>query len=325
MKYGLLRNACAACACLLAIGTIGTQAWSQGYPERPVTLIVPWPAGGSADIVLRALAESMSKHLGQRVIVENKPGAAGTVGPAYMARNSRPDGYTISQMPITVYRLPYMEKVNYDPISDFTSIIGITRYSYGTVVRADAPWKTWQELGTYARANPDKITYGSPGTGSTLHIAMEEFSARNGIKWLHVPFKGLADNLTSLMGGHISASADSSGWAEMVNAGKLRLLVTWGDERLKRWPTVPTVKELGHASVSADSPYGIAGPKGMDPAIVKILHDAIRKAIDEPVYLAALDRFDQPRWYRSTEEYAKYARDIYPKQKALVDLVMPKQ
>ncbi len=314
----LLNCVIRAFCCGLCVAVASSQLHAQNFPERAVTLISPWPAGGTADIALRSLAEAMTKHLNQRVLVENKPGATGTVGPAFMARNTRPDGYTISQITLSVFRMPYLEKVNYDPMTDFTWIVGITSYTYGVVVRADSPWKTWQEFIAYARANPGKVNYGAPGTGSTPHITMEEIAARDGIKWLAVPFKGTADNITALMGGHIMASADTTGWAEFVNSGKLRLLVTWGEERTKRWPTAPTLKELGYGFV-VDSPYGIAGPKGMDPKIVKILHDAIKKAIDEPVYLQAIERIDQNRWYRSTEDYAKYTRDTYLEQKAIME------
>ena len=276
MKHHLLGKAIAASLCGLMMFA---EVWAQGYPERPVNFIVPWPAGGGTDIAMRALADVLGKQMNARIVIENKPGAAGTIGPASML-NARPDGYTIAQMPITVLRYPHMQKVNWDPFKDFTWIIGITGYSFGVVVRADAPWKTWKEFIAYAKANPDKITYGTPGHGSSLHMTMEEISAKDGIKWTHVPFKGNADATASLMGGHITASADSFGWAEHIQSGRFRLLVSWGAERTKRWPDVPTLKESGYNIVS-NSPYGIAGPKGMDPKLVKTLHDAIRS--EEPV------------------------------------------
>jgi tripartite-type tricarboxylate transporter receptor subunit TctC len=294
-------------------------ASAQNFPERPVTLIIPWPAGGSTDIVMRALAEAMSKHMGnQRVVVENKPGAGGTLGPAGMAANARPDGYTISQIPITVMRLPHMQKMSFDPLTDFTYIIGVTGYTFGVVVRTDSPWKTWKEFIAYAKANPDKVSYGTPGTGTTLHITMEEIAAREGIKWLHVPFKGNADATAALAGGHITASADSTGWAEMIDAGRFRLLVTWGANRTKRWPSVPTLKELGHGIVS-NSPFGIAGPKGMDPKVVKALHDIIKRAMDDPAYLKMVERFDQEPWYLSTEDYTRYVRETTAQEKAAIE------
>ena len=292
MKYRFLHNTCRAlfialCAC--------TNAWSQGYPERPITLIVPYSAGGGTDIAMRNLAEVLGKQLGTRVIVENKTGAGGTIGPASLV-NARPDGYTISQMPITVLRYPHMQKVTWDVFKDFSWIVGVTGYTFGVVVRADSPWKTWKEFIAYAKANPEKVTYGTPGLGTSLHMTMEELGLKEGIKWTHVPFKGNADTTAALMGGHITAVADSSGWGEYVQSGRFRLLVTWGAERTKRWPNVPTLKELGYNIVS-NSPYGLAGPKGMDPKHVKILHDAVKKAIEDPGYQKTLERLDQENFY----------------------------
>jgi len=305
-------------AAVLAIPFAAGVARAQGFPERPVTLIVPWPAGGSTDVALRALGDAMAKHLGNRVVIDNKPGASGTVGPGGMATNAKPDGYTIAQIPITVFRLPHMQKVNFDPMNDFTYIIGLTGYTFGVVVRADSPWKTWKEFLAYAKANPGKVSYGSPGTGTTLHITMEEIAAREGIEWLHVPFKGAADNIAALAGGHIMANADSTGWADMVDSGRFRLLVTWGAQRTKRWPNVPTLQEMGHGIVS-NSPFGIAGPKGMDPKVVKILHDVIRKAMEDPVYLKTIERLDQEPWYLGTEDYVRYTRETYAKEKAAIE------
>jgi tripartite-type tricarboxylate transporter receptor subunit TctC len=304
--------------CLLLCAALPGQGYAQNFPDRPITLICPWPAGGGTDVAMRALAEAMSKPLGQRVVIENRPGAAGTIGPGNMAQNAKPDGYTLSQIPIGVFRIPYIQKVNYDPVNDFTWIIGITGYTFGVVVRSDSPWRAWKEFIAYAKANPGKVTYSTPGTGTSLHITMEEIGQREGIEWVHVPFKGNADATAALMGGHVSASADSTGWGEHVDSGRLRMLVTWGEERTKRWPTVPTLKELGYGIVS-NSPYGIAGPRGMDPKVVRILHDAIRKAIEDPAYLRTIERLDQEPWYRSSEDYAKYVRDYYPTQKVVME------
>jgi tripartite-type tricarboxylate transporter receptor subunit TctC len=304
---------------------IGLPLAAQNFPEKPVTLIVPWSAGGGTDVAMRSLADATSRHLGQRVVVENKAGASGTIGPASMAKNSRPDGYTVSQMPIPVFRLPHMTKTEFDPMTDFTWIINLTGYTFGVVVRADAPWKTWQDFIAYARANPGKVTYGTPGNGTSLHITMEDVALREGIKWLQVPFKGNADATAALLGGHIMASADSTGWAELVDAGKLRMLVTWGAQRTKRWPQVPTLKELGYDIVSV-SPYGIAGPKGMDPKVVKILHDAFKKGLEEPAFQKTLERLDQQEnFYMNSEDYAKYARKTFEEEKATVERMGLKQ
>jgi len=301
----------------LGIATAIPQLHAQAFPDKPITLICPWPAGGTTDIAMRALAEAMAKNLGQRVVIDNRPGAAGTIGPGYMAQNSRPDGYTIAQMPITVFRLPHMMKTPYDPSSDFTWIIHLTGYTFGVVVRSDSPWKTFGELIAYAKANPGKVTYATPGNGSSLHITMEDIALREGIRWVQVPFKGYAEGAAALLGGHVDVHSDSTGWAEQVNGGRLRLLVTWGAQRTKRWPQVPTLKDLGYPIV-ANSPFGIAGPKGMDPAVVKVLHDAFKKALDDPEYLKVLEKFDQEPFYLNSADYAAFAKKSIEDERAAV-------
>jgi tripartite-type tricarboxylate transporter receptor subunit TctC len=285
-----------------------THTEAADFPTKAVTVICPWPAGGSTDIQMRALAEATGKHLGQPVVIENKPGGSGTVGPATVAAAAKPDGYTLAQIPITVFRLPHMQNVTWDPLKDFSYIIHVTGYTFGVVVRTDSPWKTWQEFIAHAKANPGKVTYGTPGAGTTLHLTMETIAARDGIKWTPVPFKGGAENTAAVLGGHTMANADSTGWGSLVDAGQLRLLVTWTNQRTKRWPNVPTLKELGYGIVS-NSPYGFAGPKGMDPKVVKILHDAFRKGMEEPVHIKTLEKLDMELFYKGTDDYVKFAKE----------------
>jgi tripartite-type tricarboxylate transporter receptor subunit TctC len=291
-------------------------AFAQGYPTRAVTLIVPWPAGGSTDTHLRKLAELASKHLGQPIIVENKPGASGMLGPAGMARNAASDGYTISQLTVAAFRQPYMQKVDWDPIKDFTYIIGVSGYTFGMVVKSDSPFKTFDDLIAYAKANPGMMSYASTGTGSSPHLLVEDLATKAGVKFLHVPFKGNADSTQALMGGHVMAQSDATGWGKLVDQGAFRLLVTFGAERT-RWGA-PTAKELGYDVVSY-SPYGIVGPKAMDPRVVKTLHDAFKKAIDDPENQKVLQQLDQVNWYRSSEDYAKWAAETYVSERALIE------
>jgi tripartite-type tricarboxylate transporter receptor subunit TctC len=296
----------------------GLWAWGAEFPTKPVTLIVPWAPGGSTDVTMRVLAETTSKYLGQPVVVENKPGGGGTVGPATMVATAKPDGYTVSQIPITVFRYPYMMKVNWDPLQDFTYIIHLTGYTFGVVVKADSPWKTWKEFIDYAKANPGKVTYATPGAGTTLHITMEVIAMKEGIKWIQVPMKGGGETTPAVLGGHVTATADSTGWGPQVDAGQLRLLVTWGNQRTKRWPNVPTLKELGYGIVS-NSPFGIAGPKGMDPKVVKILHDAFKKGMEDPAYQKILEKFDMEPFYKNTEEYVKYVQELCAEEKVIIE------
>lgn len=311
---------------LVAVALIAFAAGAQAqqFPARPVTLIVPWPAGGSTDIALRALAQATEKHLGQPVVIENRPGAGGTLGPASMAANARGDGYTVAQLPISVFRFPHIQKTTFDPTKDFTYIVHLTGYAYGVVVKADAPWKTFNELIEYARANPGKINYGTSGTGTSPHITMEQIAKLKGIKWMHVPFKGTADNMNATLGGHIDATADGTAWSELVNAGKFRLLVTWGAERTKNWPDVPTLKDVGINMVS-NSPFGIGGPKGMDPAVVKVLHDAFKKGMEEQSYRDTIAKLDMEPYYLGTADYQAYAMQQIGEQKQLVEELGLKQ
>jgi tripartite-type tricarboxylate transporter receptor subunit TctC len=147
---------------------------------------------------------------------------------------------------------------------------------------------------------------------------MEEFAQKAGIKLTHVPYKGGADMMAAILGGHIQSASDSTGWAPHVESGKLRLLATFGPKRTKRWPDVPTLTELGYDTVS-ESPFGLAGSAGMDPAVVRTLHDAFKKALEDPKVVALMDRFDQPTVYMSSEDYIKFARQTYEAEKATVE------
>ena len=292
-------------------------AQAQAFPSKPIRLICPWPAGGSTDAVMRALAESAGKALGGQIIVDNKPGASGMLGPNELV-SARPDGYTLSQLTIGVLRLPHMQKMQFDPLKDFTYIACLTGYTFGLVVRADSPIKTVKDLVDYAKANPEKFSYGSTGNGTTPHLAVEEFASRAGIKLQHVPFKGNADNMQAVIGGHIMAASDATGWGPHVDAGTLRLLATYGIKRTKRWPGVPTLTELGYDTVS-DSPFGIGAPKGMEPALTLRLHDAFKKTLEDPAVLASFEKYDQTVIYMNTADYTQFARDNYVKEKAVIE------
>ncbi len=313
----LARRAClAACAAALLAPLATAQA--QTFPSRPITLIVPWPAGGSTDRHHRALAELAAKQLGQNIVIENKPGAAGTLGPGTMALTAKPDGYTIAQFPMGMLRLPHMQKTPWHPIDDFTFIIGVSGYTFGFVVRSDSPHKTFVEYIDAARKQPGKIDYGSTGIGTSPHLLIEELAGIAKVNLVHVPFKGNADLMQALLGGHVMAASDATGWDKFVDAGQMRLLVTFGEQRTKRWPDVPTAKQLGYDIVST-SPYGLVGPKGMDPAVVKTLHDAFRKAMDDPKHAEVLEQLNQSMWYRSGDDYRRWAVETFARDKALIE------
>lgn len=306
----------AAAGSMLAAPWITARA--QAYPARAITLIVPWPAGGSTDRHLRTLAEIAGRHLGQNIVVQNAPGGGGTTGPGNMALNAKPDGYTIAQFPMGMLRIPHMQKTPWHPLNDFSFILGVSGYTFGFVVRSDSPYRTFNDYVEAARREPGRIDYGSTGQGTSPHLLLEELSAHAKVQFNHVPFKGNADLMQALLGGHVMAASDASGWDKFVDAGQMRLLVTFGDKRTKRWPDVPTAKELGY-QVVGNSPYGLVGPKGMDAAVVRTLHDAFRKALDDPKHMETLDQLNQDLWYRSGDEYLAWARETYVKDKALIE------
>ena len=264
------------------------------------------------------LAELAGKNLGQTIVVENRPGGGGTTGPATVAQNARPDGYTIAQYPMGMLRVPHMQKVSWDPIRDFTFIMGVSGYTFGFTVRSDSPYKTFDEYIDAARKNPGRIDYGSTGVGTSPHLLLEEIAGNAKVQLVHVPFKGNADLQQALLGGHVMAQSDATGWDKFVDSGQMRLLVTFGEKRTKRWPNVPTAQELGYGVVST-SPYGLVGPKGMDPAVVKALHDAFRKAIDDPRHAELMAQLNQEVWYRTGPEYEQWAKDTYVRDKALIE------
>jgi tripartite-type tricarboxylate transporter receptor subunit TctC len=298
--------------------TAAPGAHAQEYPTKPITLIVPWTAGGSTDITMRAMAEVAGKHLGQPIVIDNKTGGGGTVGPATMAASAKPDGYTLSQIPITVFRLPLMQKTTWDAQRDFTYIIHLTGYTFGITAKADAPFKTFQEMVAFAKQNPGKVTYATPGAGTSLHVGMETVAAKAGIKLTHVPFKGNAETNAAVLGGHTMLQVDSSGWKPLVQAGELRLLAVWTADRLKDFPDVPTLKDVGMPYVF-DSPFGIAGPKGMDPKIVARIHDAFKKAIDDPGVQATLAKYDMVVNYKNTEDYRAFIGESIAAEKEVIE------
>ena len=292
-RRGITRRAALAGAAGLPLAASGTSHAQARFPDRPIRLIIPWAAGGPADAGFRILAESVAKKLGQPVVVENKGGAAGVLG-ALALQDAKPDGYTICQMHMSMLRQPLLNpQLKYDPIKDLTYILQITGFVMGVVVRADSSLKTLPELLAYAKANPGKLNWGTLGAGSTQHLAMESLGMAQGLAWTHAPYRGTADTMRALLGGEIDFASKSSGWAPMVMAGKLRLLAVFTAARAKRFPDVPTVRELG-LEVVVDSPGGLVGPRGMDPAVVKVLADAFREAAQEPRHLEFLDNMDQP-------------------------------
>lgn len=311
-----IKHATQAATALLIAAPLLASAQST-FPAKPIKLLVAFPAGGPTDITMRALADNASKILGQTVVIENKAGAGGTL-PAQALQTSQPDGYTVAQIPLGVFRLPYTTKMSWDPIKDISYVINVTGYAFGIAVPTSGPIKTWADFVAYAKANPGKLSYGSTGTLTTPHLTTELIAQKLGLELNHIPYKGSADLNQAVMGGHLMALADSTGFAPLVESGKVKVLVTWGEKRLAKFPDAPTLKEVGIDLVQ-NSPFGIAAPRGTPPDVVKKLHDAFKKAMEEPSYVQALARYDMLPMYMDSTQYLKFAQDTFAREKALVE------
>ena len=306
-----------------ALLATGQRALANAYPERPVTFICPWPAGGTADMTMRALCTAAGRQLGQTVVVENRAGASGMLGLKAMAA-AKPDGYTIGQIPISVTRFSQLGSVQIDPLKDLTYLARTSGQTFGIAVPAAAPYKTLAEFVAAAKAAPGKITYGSAGIGGATHVGMEEFALAAGISFNHIPFKGGADALQAVLGGHVDALADSSSWAPHVLSGKLRLLATWGEQRTTDFKDVPTLKDAGY-NVVVDAPNGIGAPRGLEPAVALRLREAFKVAAVSPEFKAACDKIDAPLMYLDGPDYEKYIAATYRKETALIERLKLKE
>lgn len=296
----------------------GFPALAAEYPTKPITLVIQYPPGGSTDLTARALANAAEKYLGQPIICENKSGGGGTVGPS-LVRTKPADGYTIGVITSSPVMAFHMGKLDFNPVDDLTHILRWGNYLFGIVVQADSQWKTIQDFIKYVKQNPKKVTYGSPGVGTPPHLAMEELSMAAGMQLLHMPYKGIAENNAALLGGHIDSVSDSSGWAPLVDAGKFRLLGTYGEQRSSRYPQAPTIRESGY-DVVARSHLGIIGPKGMPKPIVAKIHEAFKKSIDDPTFREILKKFDMATYYLNSADYEKFIRQEFER----IGILVPK-
>ena len=309
------RHLLSAAAAALSLPRTGLA--QDPYPSRPISLWLPWPAGGATDSTMRLLAELAGKQLGQKVLVENRGGAGGTLVMPVL-QQAAPDGYTIAQMPQPVFRAPHLQRVLWDPIRDTTPIIQISGVTFGVLVPPGSPVHDLEELFALAAAKPGELTIATNGVGTTPHVVLDELFARRGLRYVHVPYKGTSEQLLAIASGQVMAGVNSSGFAPFVDNGRLRLLATMGATRSRRYGHVPTLKELGHGIV-AQSPYGVCGPRGLPPALVKTLHDALLAAMNEPQHVAELVRYDQELIHLGPEDYGRSMREVFAAEKRAVE------
>ena len=301
----------------LAVSSLIENASAQTYPSKAIRLLIGFPAGGPTDVTMRVLADNASHILGQPVIVENRHGFGGTQ-PAQLLQSAAADGYTVAQIPLSVFRLPYTTKINWDPIKDISYVLNVTGYTFGLVVPADSPLETWAHFVDWAKANPEALTFGTSGAMTTPHLTMELIAQKLGLELQHFPYSGSLDLLKAVLGGHVMAAADATSFYPQVVAGELRVLNTWGEQRHEKFPDAPTLKELGLGRVKT-SPFGIGAPRATPPEIVKRLHDAFKKGMREDNYRAVLARYDMGPIYMSTSGYTKFAHDTVIREKGLIE------
>lgn len=300
-----MRTILAVLAALLAFG-----AQAQNYPTRPITMIVPFPPGGVADIVGRPLAASMEKTLGQPVVVVNRSGAGGAIGMTAAAK-ADPDGYTILMALSSISIFPVSDPLNGKPapyqISDFVPIALVTADPTVLVVGANSSFKTVKDFVEYAKANPGKINFSSSGVYGTLHVAMEMFANAAGIKLFHVPYQGGGPAVRALLAGEVQALASGPAAAMgQIQAGKMRALAGWGAKRLALMPDLPTFQELGYKDVEFYIWAGVVAPAKTPADAQHKLRAAVRAAVADSLFSGAMAKVRTPVNYLDAPEFQKF-------------------
>ena len=290
--------------------TLCLAASAQNWPTKPIRWIVPFPPGGSTDTFSRPVAAKLSEILGQPVVVENVPGAGASIGMDRVAK-SAPDGYTIGLATTGTHAINphlYGAKLPHDTSRDFTALTLAARYFNVLLVNPKLNINSVPELLAYAKANPDKVTFGSAGNGSSNHLSGEVLKLVTGLPMTHVPYRGAQEGVTALLGRQITMFADAQAWRPQVESGEFKLLSAWTPTRLGSAPNAPTLIELGFG-MSVTSPYGIVGPKGMDPEITDFLHTRLKKALDDEACQAIARRWELPNEYLGPQAYLEFARE----------------
>jgi len=286
-------------------------AFAQGaYPNRNITMIVPFPAGGQADLAARPVALALERVLGKPVIVDNRAGGAGgSIGNAQAAR-AEPDGYTLLMTLSSLAVLPEADRLFDRPVayevSQFAPIARVLADPTLLAVPASAPWKSLQEFVDDAKKRPDAISYSSSGVYGTLHVAMAMLADAAGVTLHHVPFTGAGPAITALLGGHVDALATGPGTViQHIKAGKLRALASWGDKRLEALPDLPTLKELGY-NAEFFIWSGLFAPAGTPAPVLAKLRDAAREAAKDPAFRTAMAAIETPIYYLDAPEFQKF-------------------
>jgi len=310
---------------LASLAAAGWPAWAQdAYPGKPITMVVPFPPGGVADTVGRPVAEAMGRALGQSMVVENKGGAGGGIGMAQVAK-ARPDGYTVLMALSSIVVLPEADKVlRRNPLYTLDQLKPVARFTAdptALVVRADSPWKTWQDFIAHVRAKPGSVSFGSSGNYGTMHVPMEQLKAATGTFMLHVPYTGAGPAVLALLGGQVDAlSTGPSSVMQHVRAGRLRVLAHWGEGRLAALPEVPSFRELG-VPISYSQWSGLFVPAATPEPVVARLRQAARAAVEDERARAALAAAGTAFQYQDAPEFERFVQADAKAMAALVQRI----
>lgn len=266
-----------------AAGALPLGALAQNFPTKPITIIVPFSAGGTTDILARIVGQGLTTELGQSVVVDNKPGAGGNIGGS-LAAKATADGYTLFMGTVGTHAInqSLYKKMPFDPVKDFAPLSRVATVPNLLVAHPSQPFKTVKEMIAYAKANPGKITFGSPGSGASPHVSGELFKSMTGTDLLHIPYKGSAPAMTDLLGGQTSVMFDNMPSAiQHVRSGKLRPIAVTTAKRSPELPDVPTIAEAGVPGYEATSWFGMFAPAGTPKPVLDKLHAALIKVLNQ--------------------------------------------
>lgn len=291
------------------------RAKDPDYPTKPITFYIPYAAGGMTDVAVRPLLEAVSKHLGQPIIPVNKPGGGATIG-AMAVMNAKPDGYTLGACAGTqALILPHTGESPYKDLSGFDFIMNFSRYCMPLTVKSDAPYKTWKEFVEWAKQNPRATKIGIPGSkaGTPQGIALWEFEQREKVELTYIPFKGSADSLSAILGGHITMESLGIDPSRMpyLKEGKLRILAYLSKEKVPGYENIANFEEL--YGIKFASIMGVWGPSGLPQYVLEKLDDAFAKGVRDPNFVTVMNRMSMPVVYLDRKELNKYVMEIFPR------------
>lgn len=281
---------------------------SAKYPERPIIITVGYGAGGASDSLVRALSAAAAEHIGQPIVIENRPGASSSIQTGHLVR-STPDGYTIGSVLVGAIINQYMRETTYDVANDITPIMMFGKLPYGIVVPNDSQWDSLDALLQHGRETPNSLRYSTAGVGSSQHLTMELLGKQEGIEWIHVPYKSGPEALLAAVQGEVDFAAQSAEWGPFVRDGRLRALATFDSERYSEFPDVPTLLELGY-DIIAPSMIGIAGPVGLDEEVVERLQEAYKRAMSDQRFINAATQNGWEIEYKGPAEFGEYIQEM---------------